>query len=229
MSEECYTRSYLRWIFIMVIPGFLIYALIFPFFFSYYMHSTANENMSNSIEMLRKNHILKQGFRKEKHYWYLKLLIIFCLIFTNYNFRELVALWEKIILFAIAIFIDNIPTRISLFLLILFFSVQFQSASKPYLTENLNFTKKNACVSTFLIFIVKSFNFTMDGNAISEIVCMIIVMILEIQFLYICLLNTCLIKIHSYVMARQKKKKTINEFVRRLSKSKNLKKQFILI
>ena len=69
MSEECYTSSYFKWIFLMVIPGFLFYVIIFPCFFSYYIKTSTIETGKKSIDVLRKNHILKQGFRKDKYYW----------------------------------------------------------------------------------------------------------------------------------------------------------------
>ena len=66
MSEECYTQTYFKWIIFMVIPGFLFYALLFPLCFSLYIKKSAT---NNSIDMLRKSHILKQGFRTDKYYW----------------------------------------------------------------------------------------------------------------------------------------------------------------
>jgi len=133
----------------------------------------------------------------------------------------LIFLWKKIILFIIAIFINNIQTRIVIIVLILWVSIQFHDRTKPFLTENLNYTEKNACVSTFLIFLVKSFNFTMEENLYSEFVCMFLVLALQIQFLYICLLNSFMIKMYSYVTKRQKKKKKVNGLIGKLSKSKN--------
>lgn len=67
MSAECYTWTYFKWIICMVLPGFLFYAILFPFLFSYYIKKSDVEN--SSLDMLRKNHILKQGFKKEKYYW----------------------------------------------------------------------------------------------------------------------------------------------------------------
>ena len=67
MSAECYTWTYFKWIICMVLPGFLFYAILFPFLFSYYIKKSDVEN--SSLDLLRKNHILKQGFKKEKYYW----------------------------------------------------------------------------------------------------------------------------------------------------------------
>ena len=122
-------------------------------------------------------------------------------------------------MFAIAIFIDNIQSRVAIITLILCTSIQIHNDEKPFLTENLNSTEKNATISTFLIFMVKFFNFSMQGNFISEYVCMTLVFILELQFLYISFLNSLMIKIYSYIVKRQKKKKQISNLICRLSKS----------
>ena len=67
MSEECYTSTYYRWIFFLVIPAFLFYVILFPIFFNFYIKK--NDSGVKSIDLIRKNHILKLGFRKEKYYW----------------------------------------------------------------------------------------------------------------------------------------------------------------
>lgn len=69
MSEECYTHTYLKWIIFLVIPGFLFYTILFPFSFSFYIKTSARQSSSKSLDLLRKNHILKQGFRQDKYYW----------------------------------------------------------------------------------------------------------------------------------------------------------------
>ena len=122
------------------------------------------------------------------------------------------------ILFAIAIFIDNVETRVAIIIVILCGSLQIHNEEKPFLTENLNSTENNACISTFLIFIVKFFNFSMQGNLVSEYVCMALVVILEIQFLYKSFLNSMMIKIYSYIVKRQKKQKKVPSLIGRLSK-----------
>ena len=122
------------------------------------------------------------------------------------------------ILFAIAIFIDNVETRVAIIIVILCASLQIHNEEKPFLTENLNSTENNACISTFLIFIVKFFNFSMQGNLVSEYVCMALVVILEIQFLYKSFLNSMMIKIYSYIVKRQKKQKKVPSLIGRLSK-----------
>ena len=130
------------------------------------------------------------------------------------------------ILFVFAIFIENTETKIIVFIFILCLSIQLQNDAKPFLTENLNYTERNACFSTFLIFLIKAFNYTMQGNIISEYACMILVLGLEVQFLYISLLNSFMIRIYSYVMSRQQKKKKISTLLSKLSKSNKNKYYF---
>ena len=147
---------------------------------------------------------------------------IYLLILSyEHYFRELVFLWKKIILFTIVIFIDNIETRIITIIFILYVSIQIQNDSKPFLTERLNYTEKNACVSTFFIFLIKAFNFSLNGNIISEYICMILVMAIEIKFLYISLFKSFSIKIFSFVLNIQSKRMTsshkINSLMNKLS------------
>ena len=126
------------------------------------------------------------------------------------------------ILIIISIFIEDTYTKSSIFILILFASIQFQEINQPYLTGNLNLTELNGCLSIFLIFIVRIFNFTLEDNVYSKYICFAMGLLLEVQFLYLCFLNSVLIKIYAFVTKRQKKKKQTNMFMSKLSKSKIL-------
>ena len=68
MSEECYTENYFKWVFLMVIPGLLFYAILFPLFFNCYIKIGSIEG-KDPIDFLKLNYILKQGFRKDKCHW----------------------------------------------------------------------------------------------------------------------------------------------------------------
>ena len=67
MSEECYSWKYYKWVGIMVIPAFLLYCFVYPLSFYYYIKK--NQFGDKEDNFIRKNHIMKLGFIREKYQW----------------------------------------------------------------------------------------------------------------------------------------------------------------
>ena len=67
MIEECFTTSHNHWIFWYIIPGFLIFGVLFPFIAFAYMW--INRNNLSEEKIISKIGFLLNGYEKERFYW----------------------------------------------------------------------------------------------------------------------------------------------------------------
>lgn len=119
LSERCYTETYKKWVYFMLLPTLSFYILVLPSIAYIYMYKQFREKKINSEINIMYIGFLINGYRKQKIFW------------------EFWLFFRKILLNLSVIFLSPFPAAL-LVLVILFASLVFQYINKPFLTKKLN-------------------------------------------------------------------------------------------
>ena len=163
----CYTEEHRSWIYFLVIPSLLIYALIFPILFMFKVY-WGIKKFENEYEFKERVGFLIHGFQKRIFYW------------------EYILLWEKLGLIILAIFWVEIYSKVLLALLFLLLISGLEHKIKPLLTKKLNSLELNCHLSLVGILLFRALKIKNTNNAL-DILISAIILAIQLQFIGQCI------------------------------------------
>ena len=169
MTIICYTKEHFYWIFILVIPSFVIYVIILPGFFLIKVY-IGKRKIKDYYEFRQKVGYLIHGFKTKVFYW------------------EYFLLWEKLILILIAIFWPEIYSKVFVSVLFLLLITGVEHKAQPLLTKKLNELELNCHLSLINILLFRALKLNND-EASFDILLSIVVFAIQLQFFFNCVLS----------------------------------------
>lgn len=202
----CYDSQYKKWVAFLVVPSFLIYAIIFPCYL-FFLVSSNNKKIASLEEFNQKVGFLIQGYKKSAFYW------------------ELINFWKKITLICFGIFISNIYIKTIFSIFFLMILIIFHHKDQPFFEKRLNSFEtigNIALVMILLSFLMKQGEKSEFTNYFSTTICLCFELILFVCFTKFFLL----LKIQNYIM-KSKSFRSLKRFFWKLNKKDPFKIQDI--